>query len=211
MFSCIFARFHLCFFQGTSSPLLRVVWARLILDEAHNVKNPRVQTSMAVCKLQAQARWAVTGTPIQNNLLDMYSLLKWVNSLRLGSCEPFQYPSWLFHISYHRCVHQISVCSRWQTCQRVKDKGINIYENIICWLTGWCRAFMTCSPSMWKNTGPVKLKETEVTFFRPSNVLSYFCFKTYGLRSGLQFIWSKQKRMLIFKYLLLFKSAHTRI
>ncbi|GAB1287919.1 Transcription termination factor 2 [Apodemus speciosus] len=62
--------------EGISAPLLQVVWARIILDEAHNVKNPRVQTSIAVCKLQAQARWAVTGTPIQNNLLDMYSLIK---------------------------------------------------------------------------------------------------------------------------------------
>lgn len=70
---------------------------------------------------------------------------------------------------------------------------------------------MTRSPSMWKNTGPVKLKEMEVTFFGPSNVLCYFCLKTCGLRSGLQFISSKQKRMLIFKYLLLFKSAHERI
>ena len=33
--------------------------------------------------------------------------------------------------------------------------------------------------------------------------MSYFCFKTHGLRSGLQLIWSKQKRMLIFKYMLL--------
>ncbi|KAM9242890.1 transcription termination factor 2 [Dugong dugon] len=69
--------------EGISSPLLHIVWARIILDEAHNIKNPRVQTSIAVCKLQACARWAVTGTPIQNNLLDMYSLLKFIR------CSPF--------------------------------------------------------------------------------------------------------------------------
>lgn len=68
----------LYFYQAppSSSALVRVDWERVVLDEAHNIKNPKVQTSLATCQLKARARWAVTGTPIQNNLLDMYSLLK---------------------------------------------------------------------------------------------------------------------------------------
>lgn len=57
-------------------PLMRVAWARVILDEAHNIKNHKGKRSVAACQLRTAVRWAVTGKPIQNNLMDMYSLLK---------------------------------------------------------------------------------------------------------------------------------------
>ncbi|XP_017778365.1 PREDICTED: transcription termination factor 2 [Nicrophorus vespilloides] len=60
------------------TPLNRIKWRRIILDEAHQIRNHKSQTSMAVCKLGAKSRWALTGTPIHNKELDLYSLLKFI-------------------------------------------------------------------------------------------------------------------------------------
>ncbi|XP_014734073.1 PREDICTED: transcription termination factor 2 [Sturnus vulgaris] len=101
------------------SPLLRVAWARIILDEAHNIKNPRVQTSIAVCKLRASARWAVTGTPIQNNLLDMYSLLRFLR------CSPFdEYRVWKYQVDNNtrKGGERLSLLTRSLLLQRTKDQ-----------------------------------------------------------------------------------------
>ncbi|OWK64002.1 Transcription termination factor 2 [Lonchura striata] len=101
------------------SPLLRVAWARIILDEAHNIKNPRVQTSIAVCKLRASARWAVTGTPIQNNLLDMYSLLRFLR------CSPFdEYKVWKYQVDNNtrKGGERLSLLTRSLLLQRTKDQ-----------------------------------------------------------------------------------------
>ncbi|XP_051464792.1 LOW QUALITY PROTEIN: transcription termination factor 2 [Apus apus] len=101
------------------SPLLRVAWARVILDEAHNVKNPRVQTSIAVCKLRANARWAVTGTPIQNNLLDMYSLLRFLR------CSPFdEYKVWKYQVDNNskKGGERLSLLTRSLLLRRTKDQ-----------------------------------------------------------------------------------------
>ncbi|RMC11893.1 hypothetical protein DUI87_11020 [Hirundo rustica rustica] len=101
------------------SPLLRVAWARIILDEAHHIKNPRVQTSIAVCKLRASARWAVTGTPIQNNLLDMYSLLRFLR------CSPFdEYKVWKYQVDNNtrKGRERLSLLTRSLLLQRTKDQ-----------------------------------------------------------------------------------------
>lgn len=102
-----------------SGPLLRVAWARLILDEAHNIKNPKVQTSMAVCQLRAKARWAVTGTPIQNNLLDMYSLLKFLR------CSPFdEYKLWKAQVDNgsKRGGERLNILTKNLLLRRTKDQ-----------------------------------------------------------------------------------------
>uniref|UniRef100_A0A8C9Y6D0 Transcription termination factor 2 n=1 Tax=Sander lucioperca TaxID=283035 RepID=A0A8C9Y6D0_SANLU len=102
-----------------SAPLLRVTWARVVLDEAHNIKNPKVQTSMAVCQLRARARWAVTGTPIQNNLLDMYSLLKFLR------CSPFdEYKLWKAQVDNgsNRGRERLNILTRTLLLRRTKDQ-----------------------------------------------------------------------------------------
>uniref|UniRef100_A0A669EAY9 Transcription termination factor 2 n=1 Tax=Oreochromis niloticus TaxID=8128 RepID=A0A669EAY9_ORENI len=102
-----------------AAPLLRVSWARIILDEAHSIKNPKVQTSMAVCQLRAGARWAVTGTPIQNNLLDMYSLLKFLR------CSPFdEYKLWKAQVDNgsKRGRERLNILTRTLLLRRTKDQ-----------------------------------------------------------------------------------------
>lgn len=57
------------------SPVKMIDWWRVILDEAHVIKNANAQQSRAVTNLKAKRRWVVTGTPIQNGSFDLFSLM----------------------------------------------------------------------------------------------------------------------------------------
>ena len=65
-------------------------WHLLILDEAHAIKNPSTRQTRAVKKLRAAARIALTGTPIENRLGDLWSLFDFLCPGLLGSAPRFK-------------------------------------------------------------------------------------------------------------------------
>ncbi len=70
--------------------LLQQHWQLLVLDEAQAIKNPTARQSKAVKQIKATSRIALTGTPIENNLTDLWSLFDFLNPGLLGSSRRFK-------------------------------------------------------------------------------------------------------------------------
>ena len=62
----------------------------IVLDESQAIKNPSSQTSRALLKVQSRNKIALTGTPIENTLLDIWSQMNFLNPGMLGSVEYFR-------------------------------------------------------------------------------------------------------------------------
>lgn len=65
-------------------------WGWVVLDEAQAIKNPAAGQSKAVKQLQAEARIALTGTPVENQLGDLWSLFDFINPGLLGNATRFR-------------------------------------------------------------------------------------------------------------------------
>lgn len=67
-----------------------VPWHRVVLDEAQNIKNPKAAQTKAILKLSATHRLALTGTPVENRLLDLWSIFNFLNPGYLGKQAQFR-------------------------------------------------------------------------------------------------------------------------
>ncbi|MDQ2814743.1 MAG: DEAD/DEAH box helicase, partial [Actinomycetota bacterium] len=65
-------------------------WARVVCDEAQNIKNHATRQARAVRALPAAARIALTGTPVENRLSDLWSIMEFTNPGLLGPAEKFR-------------------------------------------------------------------------------------------------------------------------
>jgi non-specific serine/threonine protein kinase len=71
--------------------LAQIPWGRVALDEAQNVKNPLSLAGRAARSLPAAGRVALTGTPVENRLLELWSLMDFLNPGLLGSEATFRH------------------------------------------------------------------------------------------------------------------------
>lgn len=74
---------------GRLENLKQRIWNCIILDEAQAIKNPVTKQTRAVKKLQAGMKIAMTGTPIENDLTNLWSLFDFLNHGLLGSSKEF--------------------------------------------------------------------------------------------------------------------------
>jgi non-specific serine/threonine protein kinase len=70
--------------------LAAIGWGRLVLDEAQNIKNSAARQAQAVRRIRAPRRIALTGTPVENRLAELWSIMEVLNPGLLGSANAFR-------------------------------------------------------------------------------------------------------------------------
>jgi hypothetical protein len=70
----------------SDSTLHNIVWDRIVLDEAHKIKARTTNTAKCVYDLRSEKKWCLSGTPLQNRVGELYSLVRF---LRMGTCWGF--------------------------------------------------------------------------------------------------------------------------
>ncbi|KAF7534943.1 hypothetical protein G7054_g5773 [Neopestalotiopsis clavispora] len=108
--------------KGTH-PLEDISWFRIVLDEAHMIREQSTLLFKAICRLQANRRWAVTGTPVQNKLDDLAALLAFIRLKPFDNKATFtQFIVQPFKALDAEIVPKLRVLVDSVTLRRLKDK-----------------------------------------------------------------------------------------
>ena len=65
-------------------------WGMVVVDEAQNIKNPDTAQTLAIKMLKSDIKVAMTGTPVENRLTELWSIFDFINKGYLGSLREFQ-------------------------------------------------------------------------------------------------------------------------
>lgn len=76
--------------RSSATQLAAHTWGLVVADEAQHVKNPHSSTAKALRTIPAPARVALTGTPVENNLSELWALLDWTTPGLLGPLKAFR-------------------------------------------------------------------------------------------------------------------------
>jgi SNF2 family DNA or RNA helicase len=76
--------------QRDADDLSKIRWDCVVLDEAQNIKNQYAKQTQAIMQLDARSRIALTGTPVENRLSELWSIMQFLNPGYLGPSETFR-------------------------------------------------------------------------------------------------------------------------
>ncbi len=119
--------------------LLKQQWSVVILDEAQAIKNPSSQTHRIACSLRSEHRLALTGTPIENRLLDLWAIMAFAMPGALGSRSHFtrHFDAKADPFARRRLAARVRPFVLRRTKKEVaKDLPDRIEEDIICEIEG---------------------------------------------------------------------------
>ncbi|XP_045533032.1 transcription termination factor 2 isoform X2 [Pieris brassicae] len=143
--------------------LTRILWRRLILDEAHAVRNYKSLTSVAVSALKGKRRWALTGTPLHNKDLDLFALIKFLR------CSPFDelhmWKKWIDNKSMGG-QERLTTIMRGVMLRRTK---VQLQE----------KGQLTCLPKREAHSVEVTLNKDEMNVYQKVLVFSKTLFAQY--------------------------------